>query len=69
MQNVLRNNPDMHVFAEVHVAPGAEAWLRDVAAQGYTIRYCDHDGSTPELDRRAPGARRRWMAYIHREDR
>lgn len=69
MQGVLAHNPQMHIFAEVTVNAEAEPWLRDVAAAGYTIRYCEYDGSTPLLDIDRLGERQLWMAYFHREQR
>lgn len=66
MQGVLRNNPDMHIFAEVTVNQEAEPWLREVQAAGYTIRYCEYDGTMPELAIERLGERQLWMAYFHK---
>ena len=69
MQGVLAHNPQMHIFAEVTVNAEAEPWLREVAAAGYTIRYCEYDGSTPLLDITRLADRELWMAYFHKEQR
>lgn len=67
MQGVLRNNPQMHIFAEVTVNSEAEPWLREVQAQGYTIRYCEYDCTMPKLPIDRLDEKPLWMAYFHKE--
>ena len=69
MQRVLANNPDVHVFAEVTVNDEAAPWLRDVAAMGFTVRYCEYDGSLQPLAIDRLQDRELWMAYFHRDVR
>lgn len=69
MQRVLANNPDVHVFAEVTVNDEAAPWLRDVAAMGFTLRYCEYDGSLQPLAIDRLQDRELWMAYFHRDVR
>lgn len=67
MQGVLQRNPDMHIFAEVTVNSEAREWLQQVRSQGYTLRYCEGDGTMPPLDIDRLGERELWMAYFHKE--
>ncbi|MFT4515140.1 MAG: FkbM family methyltransferase [Planctomycetota bacterium] len=67
MQGVLQRNPDMHIFAEVTVNHEAAPWLRQVEAQGYTLRYCEGDCTMPPLVIDRLGERDLWMAYFHKE--
>jgi FkbM family methyltransferase len=67
MQGVLQHNPDMHIFAEVTVNEEAAPWLRQVEEMGYTLRYCEYDGTLPPLDIERLGERQLWMAYFKNE--
>lgn len=67
MHGVLRNNPKMHIFAEVTVNAEAAPWLREVQAMGYSLRYCEYDGTMPCLEIERLDERQLWMAYFHKE--
>jgi hypothetical protein len=67
MRGVLRNNPDMHIFAEVTVNDAAEPWLNEVAAMGFPLRCVEYGGGLAPLPLDRLRERELWMAYFHRD--
>jgi FkbM family methyltransferase len=67
MQRVLASNPDVHVFAELTVNGDAAPWLAELEAQGWPLRFVDHDAELRPLCIEQIGERPLWMLYLHRD--
>jgi FkbM family methyltransferase len=67
MRNVLANNPDMHIFAEVSVNQQTEPWLRQVEADGFPLRFITDAGSFAPLEYARLHEKQLWMGYFHRD--